>query len=415
MSESSIRFNLKSPGKPESLVLLIYRLNNEKAVISTGQTIAPHYWNPKKGRARPGTADAELFNASLQYLEDLVHAAEGDIRRELKTLSVASASDVKHLMVSKWKGEQTPKEENPGLVDYAIQYVEARNRKAQRFSKGTSKAYGTIISLLMKCPLSNKIKVKSVSKAFYEEFQQWMFSEGLSSSYVDRQWKRLKTILSSAVEEGLIPSQREVWAKLPISKQPTDSVYLSEEELEHIAALDLSAVPGYEKARDLFLFGAYTGLRFSDYSRVEASNIRLSQGKYLLEITQAKTNEKVLIPLKPKAKAILMKYGKAMPKMSNQKLNEYIKEVCKAAGLTEEVEIRTYKGGKKATSHYPKWQLVSSHTARRSFATNLHKRGVQYIDIMKLTGHKTVAAFLSYIKIGHEEGAMRLSDNDFFK
>lgn len=318
---SSICFNLKSPGKPVSLVILTYRLNGEKEVISTGQTIPPLYWNFKDRKAKPGFPDAELFNATLEHIKSLVREVEADLRRELKTLNVAKASEVKNRVKAKWLGERHSKEENPGLVDFAIQYVEERNRKAQRFSKGTSDSYGTFISLLKKCPLTKKFKVKSVSKAFYVEFQQWMYATGYCHSYVGRQWKRLKTILDSATEEGLIPSQREVWAKLSVPMTPSDSVYLSEDELQRIAALELSAAPGYEKARDLFLFGAYTGLRFSDYSRVEAMHIRSSQGKYFLDMVQAKTNEKVSIPLKPQARAILMKYGKAMPKMSNQKLN----------------------------------------------------------------------------------------------
>ena len=129
----------------------------------------------------------------------------------------------------------------------------------------------------------------------------------------------------------------------------------------------------------------------------------------MLTIQQQKTNEFVTIPLHPVFITIWNKYNGVLPaNISNQKFNDNLKDVCREAGLKERVMKSITKGGKKQTTVYEKWQLVSSHTARRSFATNLYKSGFPSISIMQITGHKTESSFLKYIKVTKEEHAKML-------
>lgn len=132
----------------------------------------------------------------------------------------------------------------------------------------------------------------------------------------------------------------------------------------------------------------------------------------MIEIKQYKTKDKVVIPLHPMVGTILNKYHGNLPNnISNQKFNDYIKEACKIAGINESVSKSITKGGINRSKNYKKWELVSSHTARRSFATNLYKSGFPTISIMAITGHKTEKAFLTYIRVTPEEHARKLKEH----
>lgn len=187
--------------------------------------------------------------------------------------------------------------------------------------------------------------------------------------------------------------------------EESQSIALNDSELDMLARFDFSRSARLDRTRDLFLVGCYTGLRFSDFTRIREENI--SGG--MLTMQQQKTNEFVTIPLHPVFLRIWEKYSGNLPgNISNQKFNDNLKDVCREAGLTEHVIKSITKGGKKLTTVYEKWQLVSSHTARRSFATNLYKSGFPSLSIMQITGHKTESSFLKYIKVTKEEHAKML-------
>jgi integrase len=112
---------------------------------------------------------------------------------------------------------------------------------------------------------------------------------------------------------------------------------------------------------------------------------------------------------------ILERYGYNLPKViNNQKFNEYIKEICKQASIEETIIIHETKGNLKYSKTEPKYSLVSTHTARRSFATNAFIAGIPTVQIMKITGHKSERVFMKYIKITAKENAARLKLHPFF-
>ena len=114
-------------------------------------------------------------------------------------------------------------------------------------------------------------------------------------------------------------------------------------------------------------------------------------------------------------RAILEKHGWKAPKaISAQKFNDYVKELCREAGFTQTIEINEYRAGRQEKKAFQKWELISSHTARRSFATNAFKAKLPPADIMKFTGHTTIASFMKYLKVTTEETAVYLSEHEFF-
>ena len=191
------------------------------------------------------------------------------------------------------------------------------------------------------------------------------------------------------------------------------SIYMNINELKEIENIDLSEHKKLDVARDLFLIGSWTGLRYSDYSNIKPENIDLKENR--ITIKPKKTKTTVVIPIHTVVLSILKKYNYVLPKsLSNQKTNDYLKELGeretkwtddkKTKCLHEIVTKVITKGGLELHTNMKKYELLCSHTARRSFATNQYEK-IPTISIMKITGHTTEKSFLKYIKISPDENA----------
>ena len=156
--------------------------------------------------------------------------------------------------------------------------------------------------------------------------------------------------------------------------------------------------PGYRRIRDIFVLNCYTGLRHSDWPKVTKDKIQ--DGK--LYVRTQKTNEPVIIPVKPLVKEILDKY-ESIYIPSNQKTNDSLRWIGQKA-----------QEKKLGTGNYTKWLEIRTHTARRSFATNAYLAGIPMRDIMQITGHRTTTSFLTYIRVTKIETAEKLKNHPFF-
>ena len=214
--------------------------------------------------------------------------------------------------------------------------------------------------------------------------------------------KFVKAAMNEAFKNKL--HQNEDFRTFRKETEQIDAVYLTNEEVTKVAELPLCG--HYKLARDLFILGCHTGMRFSDYSRLSMDDI--SDG--VIHFITQKCKAPVDIPAHPRVLKILESYGGTMPNMTGQKFNLYIKDVCKEAGINESVLVR--KGGKH--ERFSKWELVSSHTARRTGLTNMYKAGIPVYRCMMISGHKTESVFLTYLRITQQENAEFLKNNSFF-
>lgn len=180
--------------------------------------------------------------------------------------------------------------------------------------------------------------------------------------------------------------------RLKIILSASDIQKIEKAELEH---------DYLKNARELLILSTLTGLRYSDYSRISAEHIKISiDGSKNLVIRQEKTLEYVTIPLVDKAVIIIDKIIKGeLHAISNQKSNDYVKEVCRIAQVDELHEVFTDKGKLTVSTKEPKHKLITTHTGRRTFATNLLIKGVPPEIVMKYTGHKSYTSFKNYVNI----------------
>lgn len=430
VSDQDIKFLLKDiRSEKPTLINLVYRYNNDRFKTSTGLTIEPHQWDSDRQRAYTNqknraarepfetlNANLERYRSALKTILSRLQLAKVPFTNEL----IKQQLDAELGRIKKAKPAVAPthKETFTDYIERFVSLARAGKRLSARsanYSEFTLKGYLKLKRLLEQyhSETGNSVGYDAFSLDFYHSFKLWLTTRKLTLNYVGSLLKDLKVLLKQAHADGLHTNlifQHKDFKKF---SEEVDSVYLTEDELTTIYNLDLSSTPGLDRARDLFLIGCYTGLRFSDFSHLRPENIT-NNGRILTRKT-LKTSERVSIPLNSKVLAILAKYDGIPPKpISNQRLNDHLKELCKRAGLRERIEVSKTRGGSNETKYPEKWELVGTHTARRSFATNAYLAKVPTISIMKITGHRSEKMLLRYIKVSSEQNAILLLDHAHF-
>lgn len=283
-------------------------------------------------------------------------------------------------------------------------------------SDGTVKVYRTTLNNLNGFA-QDKLKkdaldFKDFDIDFPLRFQSWCYAKERkhSRNYVSKLFDVLRQFLRDAEEHDIETGKAWKTAKYMLSKTQTDEIALSIEEVEKIYHLDLNDSLG--AIRDIFVLACLTGLRFSDVTRVNNSHIVVLRKKEVtvkaIKIDTIKTGEKVIVPLHPFVSIILAR-SKGLKPPCNQIFNRSLKEIGLMAGITEGVTLRVNVSGKQKTDTKAKYHFISTHTARRSFAT------IAYMEykmpaalIMKITGHRTEKEFFKYIKITQENAAFEM-------
>lgn len=271
-----------------------------------------------------------------------------------------------------------------------------------------------------------KLRFQDLNLDFYRDFLFYCRNvEKLNDNTFGTQVAILKTWCKNIEIEGLPINQEYKHSEFRVLTNSTKDVYLTENEINAVFNHDFSHSERLDNVRDNFIFGLRTGLRISDFLQLEKFNFN---GDFIEIITQ-KTSHSVVIPMHQQIKVILAKRNGNLPhQISDAKFNEYVKEVCQAVGFTEMIEgakmtnkkdekgffpditIISKNKNRKEFGTFPKYELITSHTCRRSFASNLYGK-LQNGTIMAITGHKTETQFLKYIKITPRENAEKLKEH----
>jgi integrase len=403
---ANVNFYLLSTLRGKSRLIFLRIVNNGKHIkYYTPYKVHPDHWNSKKQRIKSVIAvkGKDVINRALDRLEE----------KALEVVNQAIAEGVP--LTSEYLKTRLDMFTNRigtpyHFFDFINEFIETSitrtdARTGRNISPETIRKYKYVRDVLQSFQKGYRTKIDfdTINYAFFTAFVKWMIqTKEYSANNIDKIIECLRTFLNAATVKGINKRMdyKEDFFHVPTEK--SEAVYLSDSELMQIHNADFSHSERLERARDLFLVGACTGLRFSDFTSIKAEHIKENK----IELHQYKTGDKVVIPIAPMLRAILDKYnGSTPPALSNQRLNMYIKEVCKLAGITEPIEKQMTKGGMRYKTVVEKCELVSTHTARRSFASNLYRNGAPARSIMKLTGHKTEKAFLSYICLSDDEHA----------
>ncbi len=360
------------------------------------KTIAPH---------------SDIMNANLKSIERHILKIESD------AITAGIPISIEYFRTElKKKLRPEPEKKRVTLTEYIDIYIaniptRTNPRTGKKLSLAMSKKYGTIKSLFADfCKFKGRAyDFADINATFYREFNSYMMNEKkYATNTMGRAIKFLKTILNDAVSNNK-SDNLEFRDLLKGGAEEADAVFLNEEELLKIYQLDLKANARLDRVRDVFLIGCMTGLRFSDFSTLKKEDIDVRNKR--IRIKTRKTGAKVVIPLHPTVISILEKYNYEIPRaITNQRFNDYVKEVCQEAKLNDSFTKHITKGGQDTSETMEKWKAVSSHTARRSFATNAVNKGISTLLVMGITGHTSERQLIQYIKNSKDDKADKFAE-----
>lgn len=409
------KFVLKEPNSVDkTLVYLFYNYNKQRLKYSTGEKIQPKFWNSAKQRAKETVQFSEYpeFNQRLKNIETAVNTCYRRLLNDRKVISLE--------ILRKELNEELAVEKLTTKQEDLIKWMEAEiivmrlNRKLRSI-----KVYEGLVNHLRNFSVSRKYKLTfdSITIEFYEQFQDYLQNEKkLLTNTFGKQIKTLKTFLNIATEKGINHNFAYKSKLFKTTQEEIDHIYLTLEELVILKENDLSKKPYLERVRDIFLIGCYTGLRFSDFTQLKKENLEKTKNGFVFNVITNKTGERVVVPVKNVVKEIWDKYEGVLPRaISNQNMNDYLKELGEIAEINKMTIIKRTSGKEVREQVLPKYKLISTHTARRSFATNAFLSGIPAISIMKFTAHRTESSFMKYIKVSQERNAELLSNHEFFK
>jgi site-specific recombinase XerD len=411
-----IKFNLrdKTRGKQTPIRVLV-RWDGKTLKYSSGYHIDPRDWSVKTQKVvRPYVSDelaieVEDFNLDLDNLKSSIKKAYNDLWKKLERQpnpnELRDAIDLNLGRVAQPTA--------PDLLQFIEKFIDDSRTKinpinGKVMAVQSIKNYQTTLTHLREFLKKDRPQFDQIDLNFYDRFNKFLSQKkGLALNSVGKSIQTLKSFLRAAEEEGIEvnPSYRTKRFKTP--SELTDKVYLTDNELNALFHLDLSQNKRLETVRDLFLVGAWTGLRFSDFTTIERDHIVDDR----IRIRAKKTGSAVVIPLHAIVRAVMSKYSEQFdnslpPAISNQKMNSYLKEVTALVDeLQTPVMVSSTVGGVRKTIAKRKCELVTTHTARRSFATNMYKMGCPTRSIMAITGHKTENSFRAYIRLDSDEHA----------
>ena len=433
MAKINPRFKLKDPNSTtSSLIQMKVYFNSGRFTYSTGEKIHPDNWEEGKHKDAPyriiyprGEKFKEVRD-ELRDTENQLKRYSTQIQRIYSDLTRAekpiSPGILKSEMDKVFKVRIEKKILN--LIDVAEMVIkESRDGTRQtknntRIREITIKGYKTTLNHLkkFKSDTGHRLQLDRIDLSFYNKFVKYFQDQNFTTNTIGKNVKNVKVFMKNAFKRGQTNSTAFMDEDFRVIAEDTDQIYLNTSELEKIYDLGLSDNPRLDRVRDLFIIGCWSGLRFSDLSHLTQDNIVLIDDKEFLKVKTQKTGEIVIIPLHWTVREILNKYNGNIPRViSNQKMNDYLKELADKAKINSSVRIAKTRAGKVIETTRIKSDLVTVHTARRSFATNMYNADIHPITIMKITGHRTERAFLKYIRIDAEENARKIAKHQIWK
>ncbi|WP_372483333.1 phage integrase SAM-like domain-containing protein [Elizabethkingia anophelis] len=252
-----------------------------------------------------------------------------------------------------------------------------------------------------------KVRTINVDLNFHNGFVNFLKDvHNYGNTTIEKQLSTIKQYIREAGQKGYKINPEIESSSFTIKKDEVIDTYLNEAEINLIYNYDLSDNKRLDNVRDLFITGLWTGLRISDLKRINSFD--MSHNRIKISETE-KTDTFVEIPIHPQIRQILEKREGVLPEISDQRFNEYVKELCELVGINEVIlgGLRNPETNRKEKGNYPKFKLISSHTCRRSFVSN-HYGKLDDKTIMAITGHKSHSQFLDYVKTSKREHADKL-------
>ena len=402
--------------------------NSTRINFSTGFRIDASKWDEQKQRVKNGCTNKAMqsaaeINTVLNQYEAELHS----IFKKFETLDTMPTKDqVKeafnrmHLSESaKEEGaaqleQEEKKAKRPRPSDVMREFI-SENETINQWTWGTIEKFNAIENHFK--DFNARLSLDEYDKAHLAKFVQFLIDKkDMRNSTVKKQLGYLKWFFRWCQEKGYCNCSDYQSFDPKMKTTPKKVIFLDEHELEQLETYEIPENKKYlERVRDVFLFCCYSSLRYSDVYNLKRSDIQNNK----MLITTIKTHDDLAIELNKTTTALLKKYAdcdfpdnKALPVITNQKMNDYLKELCELAGIDTPISEVFYKGGVRHEITTPKYALMSTHAGRRTFICKALSMNIPPEVVMKWTGHSDYKAMKPYIAVADKvkADAMKLFD-----
>lgn len=402
--------------------------NSTRINFSTGFRIDASKWDEQKQRVKNGCTNKAMqsaaeINTVLNQYEAELHS----IFKKFETLDTMPTKDqVKeafnrmHLSESaKEEGaaqleQEEKKAKRPRPSDVMREFI-SENETINQWTWGTIEKFNAIENHFK--DFNARLSLDEYDKAHLAKFVQFLIDKkDMRNSTVKKQLGYLKWFFRWCQEKGYCNCGDYQSFDPKLKTTPKKVIFLDEHELEQLETYEIPENKKYlERVRDVFLFCCYSSLRYSDVYNLKRSDIQNNK----MLITTIKTHDDLAIELNKTTTALLKKYAdcdfpgnKALPVITNQKMNDYLKELCELAGIDTPISEVFYKGGVRHEITTPKYALMSTHAGRRTFICKALSMNIPPEVVMKWTGHSDYKAMKPYIAVADKvkADAMKLFD-----
>lgn len=422
-----IKFDLKSSKNSSSRIRMRVSYNGMRLDFQTGISINPEYWDQDKQRVIASSSTNLLYSEMNEQLTSLANRMIAVFNKfeladrvptsdELRMSFNLSKTSGKPSVVIRPANEKdlsviTSNTKEGKSTEKAIPFWDAYdefikvNGKLNDWTEATQEKFAALRNHLKE--FDKKLNFDKFDENGIADFVEHLSKKKkLRNSTINKQLGFLRWFLRWAYERGYNKNHTFEYFKPKLKSATKRVIFLTQEELEKVEKF--VAPEGKENlniVRDAFLFSCYTGLRYSDVEKLTWDDIHDNK----IEIVTKKTTDRLLIEFNKKSLAILRKYhgvhlpdNKVLPVLSNQKMNKRVKELCKLAGIDENIKITYYEGNQRIDEVKPKYKLVGTHTGRRTFICTALAKGIPPSIVMKWTGHSDYKAMKPYIDVADE-------------
>ena len=426
-NEVQARFHLRKPkaNKPTN-IYLVCRINGKQVKLSTGVKVYPEHWNEEKQEAYISCRLSELDNRNnIITNEKLTELKASFVEYKYYLCQHPNEMEqgVELLRKFIYKDTMVKKQETENAIHWLRNAIIADKNIGESTRADYIKQikfFEIFLNETGRCPIS----FSDINLPLIKGYELYLLNKDVGkgkttkTTTVGNKVEKIICILKRAEQQGMIDiheSKLDKYKK-PQSRQGDENeIYLTEDEIDKIYALRLTGRE--EEVRDLFVLQCWIGQRFSDTQAINEGIIKEApngKGK-VIEIVQEKKTHRVSIPLLPVAIDILNKYKNGFPIYTNQTALNYLKNIGEKAGITRLHNVTEDRGGEVVTTQVKAYELIGTHTARRSFICNMLKHGYDSHIIMKITGHNDAKSFKKYVRLTSEDAALLMLETESTK
>lgn len=389
----SIKYTLLPAARKDGTHTIRMRIswNGKRVTHYLSESVPVSGWDVESGLPKKAHKDAVKETGRLSSnIDDLFDRAHVDRR-------IPTEEEIRTAL-----GDVPEVESDTHKACVALQEFVQEQSVTNNWSEGTRKRFGVLLSHLK--AWNEDANVEDMSEETVKSFMNHLYSTGMVNSTVAKSLVQLRWWLRWCKRKGYTSNDSWDEYKPKIKESEKDVVYLTEEELGRVIALDLSGNPSLDNVRDMFLFCCFTGLRYSDMSRLMWSEIH---DDHFCVVTK-KTNDPLKIELNRMSKAIIDKYrqlrtddrdGLVFPVMYNQKMNDKLKVLGEMAEVTDPVRRVYWIRSERHEEVLPKYKVLSTHCGRRTFVVTALRLEISPEVIVRWTGHNDTKAMRPYMAI----------------